>query len=140
MKNILVENAQTSAERAQARAPSLKRKIIELRYALAMEKKYSKAEILERYLNIAYFGAGAFGVEAAAQRFFSVPAAKLSLRQAATLAGAVRTPYATDPSLDTQRRKRLRERRDIVLDRMAQVGNITQAKADATKKAPCASG
>ncbi|WP_326821476.1 transglycosylase domain-containing protein [Streptosporangium sp. NBC_01756] len=136
VKNILVENAQTSAERAQARAPSLKRKIIELRYALAMEKKYSKAEILERYLNIAYFGAGAFGVEAAAQRFFSVPAAKLSLRQAATLAGAVRTPYATDPSLDTQRRKRLRERRDIVLDRMAQVGNITQAKADATKKAP----
>ncbi|MFJ2029387.1 transglycosylase domain-containing protein [Streptosporangium sp. NPDC087985] len=136
VKNILVENAQTSAERAQARAPSLRRKIIELRYALAMEKKYSKAEILERYLNIAYFGAGAFGVEAAAQRFFSVPASKLSLQQAATLAGAVRTPYATDPSLDKQRRKRLRERRDLVLDRMAQVGNITQAQADATKKNP----
>ncbi|WP_433255686.1 transglycosylase domain-containing protein [Streptosporangium sp. CA-135522] len=136
VKNILVENAQTSAERAQARAPSLKRKITELRYALAMEKKYTKAEILERYLNIAYFGAGAFGIEAAAQRFFSVPAARLSLRQAATLAGAVRTPYATDPSLGGQRRARLRERRDTVLDRMAQVGDITQAEADTTKRAP----
>ncbi|MEV0419778.1 transglycosylase domain-containing protein [Streptosporangium canum] len=136
VKNILVENAQTGAERAQARAPSLKRKITELRYALAMEKKYTKAEILERYLNIAYFGAGAFGIEAAAQRFFSVPASALSLRQAATLAGAVRTPYATDPSLDERRRARLRERRDTVLDRMAQVGNITPAQAGAAKKSP----
>ncbi|MGV9771607.1 transglycosylase domain-containing protein [Streptosporangium sp. NPDC003464] len=136
VKNILVENAQTSAERAQARAPSLRRKITELRYALALEKKYSKAEILERYLNIAYFGAGAFGIEAAAQRFFSVPASRLSLQQAATLAGAVRTPYATDPSLGPQRRARLQERRDTVLDRMAQVGDITQVQADATKRAP----
>ncbi|MFF5204578.1 transglycosylase domain-containing protein [Streptosporangium sp. NPDC000396] len=136
VKNILVENAETNAERAKAREPSLKRKITELRYALAMEEKYSKAEILERYLNIAYFGAGAFGIEAAAQRFFSVPASELSLQQAATLAGAVRMPYATDPSLDKQRRKRLRERRDIVLDRMAQLGIITQARADATKSKP----
>lgn len=136
VKNILIENAETDAERARAREPSIRRKINELRYALAMENKYSKAEILERYLNIAYFGAGAFGVEAAAQRFFSVSASRLSLRQAATLAGAVRTPYATDPSLDRQRRQRLRERRDIVLDRMAQVGNIPQAQAEATKRKP----
>ncbi|MFC7643436.1 transglycosylase domain-containing protein [Streptosporangium lutulentum] len=121
VKNILVENSESDTERAQARAPSIKRKITELRYALAMEKKYSKAEILERYLNIAYFGAGAFGVEAAAQRFFSIPASKLSLSQAATLAGAVRAPYSTDPSLGRQRRERLRERRDLVLDRMAQL-------------------
>ncbi|GAA2846987.1 transglycosylase domain-containing protein [Streptosporangium fragile] len=136
VKNILVENAESDAERAQARAPSLKRKITELRYALALEEKYTKDEILERYLNIAYFGAGAFGVEAAAQRFFSVPAARLTLTQAATLAGAVRTPYATDPSLDRQRRQRLRERRDIVLERMAQLSLVTRAEADAARRSP----
>ncbi|MEU4537621.1 transglycosylase domain-containing protein [Streptosporangium sp. NPDC023825] len=138
VKNILVENSESDTERAQARAPSIQRKINELRYALAMERKYSKAEILERYLNIAYFGAGAFGVEAAAQRFFSVPAARLTLPQAATLAGAVRTPYATDPSLDVKRRERLRERRDIVLDRMAQLSYVTSARAEAAKRRPLA--
>lgn len=136
VKNILVENAESDTERAQARAPSLKRKITELRYALAMEKKYTKDEILERYLNIAYFGAGAFGVQAAAQRFFSVPAARLTLPQAAALAGAVRTPYATDPSLGDQRRRRLRERRDIVLERMAQLSLVTRAEADAARRSP----
>ncbi|MFF0574214.1 transglycosylase domain-containing protein [Streptosporangium saharense] len=136
VKNILVEGAETEAERDRAREPSLRRKITELRYALAMENKYSKPEILERYLNIAYFGAGAFGVEAAAQRFFSVSAADLTLKQAATLAGAVRTPYATDPSLGPQRRHRLRERRDIVLDRMAQLGNVPAAQAEAVKRTP----
>ncbi|MEV4380864.1 transglycosylase domain-containing protein [Streptosporangium sp. NPDC049644] len=136
VKNILVENSETETERAQARAPSIQRKITELRYALAMEKKYTKAEILERYLNIAYFGAGAFGVEAAAQRFFSVAASRLSLAQAATLAGAVRTPYATDPSLDAARRKRLRERRDIVLERMAQLSYVPRPQAEAAMRRP----
>lgn len=138
VKNILVENSESDTERAQARAPSVQRKITELRYALAMERKYSKAEILERYLNIAYFGAGAFGVEAAAQRFFSVPASRLTLPQAAALAGAVRTPYATDPSLGAGRRERLRERRDIVLDRMAQLSYVTPARAEAAKRRPLA--
>ncbi|MFF5242885.1 transglycosylase domain-containing protein [Streptosporangium sp. NPDC000095] len=138
VKNILVENAESDTERARARAPSIQRKITELRYALAMEKKYSKAEILERYLNIAYFGAGAFGVEAAAQRFFSVPAARLTLPQAAALAGAVRAPYTTDPSLDAGRRQRLRERRDLVLDRMAQLSYVTPARAEAAKRRPLA--
>ncbi|NUS05843.1 MAG: transglycosylase domain-containing protein, partial [Nonomuraea sp.] len=99
VKNILVESARTDAERDRARAPNMARKITELRYALALERKYRKDEILERYLNIAYFGAGAHGVEAAARRFFSTSASKLTLTQAATLAGAVRMPYSTDPSL-----------------------------------------
>ncbi|WP_084779935.1 transglycosylase domain-containing protein [Planobispora rosea] len=136
VKNILVENAETDAERARAQAPNLSRKITELRYALAMEAKYSKAELLERYLNIAYFGAGAFGVEAAARRFFSVPASKLSLPQAATLAGAVRTPYGTDPSLGDEYRQRLIQRRNLVLDRMAETGAVTRAEADAARRAP----
>ncbi|GII02460.1 carboxypeptidase [Planobispora takensis] len=136
VKNILVENAETDAERDQARAPNLKRKITELRYALAMEDKYTKAELLERYLNIAYFGAGAFGVEAAAQRFFSVPASRLSLPQAAALAGAVRTPYGTDPSLGAGHRERLKQRRDLVLSRMAETGAVTRAEADAARRTP----
>ncbi|GAA2384667.1 transglycosylase domain-containing protein [Nonomuraea africana] len=136
VKNILVENAETEKEREAARAPNLSRKISELRYALAMEEKYRKDEILERYLNIAYFGAGAYGVEAAARRFFSTSAARLTLAQAATLAGAVRLPYSTDPSLGRSQQARLRERRDLVLDRMAGLGMITHATATATKRAP----
>ncbi|MEU4719973.1 transglycosylase domain-containing protein [Nonomuraea dietziae] len=138
VKNILVENAESEKEREAARAPNIARKITELRLALAMEEKYRKDDILERYLNIAYFGAGAYGVEAAARRFFSTSADKLTLAQAATLAGAVRLPYSTDPSLGRTQRARLRERRDTVLDRMAGLGMISQATATATKLAPLA--
>ena len=63
----------------EAQAPTVERKIRELRYAIAMEKKLSKDEILERYLNIAYYGAGAYGVEAAARHYYSTSAAKLTL-------------------------------------------------------------
>ncbi|WP_246266542.1 transglycosylase domain-containing protein [Nonomuraea typhae] len=135
VKNILVENAQSADERDRARAQSLGRKITELRYALALEEKYRKDEILERYLNIAYFGAGAHGVEAAAQRFFATTAARLTLTQAATLAGAVRAPYTTDPSLGRKHQAKLKERRDLVLDRMAGLGMITAAEAAAGKRA-----
>ncbi|MFE0146778.1 transglycosylase domain-containing protein [Nonomuraea sp. NPDC059007] len=135
VKNILVENAQSEVERDRARAPSMARKITELRYALALEEKYRKDEILERYLNIAYFGAGAYGVEAAARRFFSTSSAKLTLTQAATLAGAVRSPYANDPSLGRRQQARLKARRDLVLDRMAALGMITGPQAAAAKGA-----
>ncbi|MEO3871629.1 transglycosylase domain-containing protein [Nonomuraea sp. B12E4] len=135
VKNILVESARTDAERDRARAPNLARKFTELRLALALEKKYRKDEILERYLNIAYFGAGAYGVEAAARRFFSTSASKVTLIQAATLAGAVRMPYSTDPSLGASQRARLRERRDLVLDRMAGLKLITEQEAASAKSA-----
>ncbi|MBB6343954.1 transglycosylase domain-containing protein [Nonomuraea muscovyensis] len=136
VKNILVEGAGTDEERERARALNLARKITELRLALALEKKYTKDQILEKYLNIAYFGAGAHGVEAAARRFFSTTAANLTLTQAAALAGAVRMPYSTDPSLGPARQARLKERRDLVLDRMAELGNLTPAQAEAAKRAP----
>ncbi|MGP3955063.1 transglycosylase domain-containing protein [Nonomuraea sp. 3N208] len=136
VKNILVESARSEAERDRARAPNLARKITELRYALALERKYRKDEILERYLNIAYFGAGAHGVQAAARRFFSTSASRLTLTQAATLAGAVRIPYSTDPSLGDAQRARLRERRDLVLDRMAGLKLITQQEAANAKRSP----
>ncbi|MFC4585558.1 transglycosylase domain-containing protein [Sphaerisporangium corydalis] len=138
VKNILLQNARSESERDLARAPSIRRKLQELRYAMGLERKYTKDQILVRYLNIAYFGGGAFGVQAAAHRFFGVPAAKLTPGQAATLAGAVRTPYFTDPTLGEEHKKRLLERRDLVLDRMAQLGTLPASRAAAGKAAPLA--
>ncbi|MET8140224.1 transglycosylase domain-containing protein [Sphaerisporangium sp. NPDC005288] len=138
VKNILLQNARSETERDQARAPSIRRKMQELRYAISLERKYTKDQILLRYLNIAYFGGGAFGVQAAAHRFFGTSADKLTLEQAATLAGAVRTPYFTDPTLGGEHRDRLLERRDLVLDRMAQLKMIAQVRADAAKATPLA--
>ena len=72
VKQVLLNSADTDEEKNKALAPSYARKLNELRYAMGVEKKYSKDQILEKYLNIAYFGAGAYGVEAAAKRFFGV--------------------------------------------------------------------
>ncbi|WP_316246878.1 transglycosylase domain-containing protein [Microbispora triticiradicis] len=136
VKQVLLNSADTEAEKNKALEASYARKLNELRYAMGVEKKYSKDEILEKYLNIAYFGAGAYGVEAAAKRFFGVGASRLTLPQAATLAGAVQDPNATDPNLGKTHRDRLLKRRNVVLDRMAELGKITAAeaaKAKATK-------
>ncbi|GLW09449.1 carboxypeptidase [Microtetraspora sp. NBRC 13810] len=136
VKQVLLNSAGTDREKNKAVEASYTRKLDELRYALAVEKKYTKDEILEKYLNIVYFGAGAYGVQAAAERFFGVEASELTLPQAATLAGAVQDPNATDPHLGEEQRTRLRERRDVVLDRMAELGAITPgeaAEAKATK-------
>ena len=116
-----------------ATAETVDRKLRELRYAIAIEEKYSKDQILERYLNIAYYGAGAYGVQAAAQRYFRVSAEKLTLPQAALLAGLVQRPNATDPLNHPQAAE---IRRNVALQRMADtpIGGLTQAQADAAKK------
>ncbi|MEW9531872.1 transglycosylase domain-containing protein [Microbispora sp. NPDC049125] len=136
VKQVLYNMAPTQAEKAKALAPSYARKLNELRYAMGMEQKYSKNEILEKYLNIAYFGAGANGVEAAAKRFFGVSAAKLNLVQAATLAGAVQLPNSTDPEAGKKSRQRLVARRNVVLDRMAELKKITPQQAAEAKAKP----
>ncbi|MEU4830684.1 transglycosylase domain-containing protein [Streptosporangium sp. NPDC023615] len=134
VKQVLLNSADTEEEQNKALEASYARKLNELRHAMAVEEKYSKDQILEKYLNIAYFGASAYGVEAAAKRFFGVKAADLTLPQAATLAGAVQDPNATDPNLGKKQRARLLERRNVVLDRMAELGKITETEA-ATAKA-----
>ena len=129
VKQVLLESAQNITDE-QARIEAQKsatersygRKIRELRYAITLEEKYTKDEILGRYLNIAYFGAGAYGVEAAARHYFSVPAKKLTLAQAATLAGIVQQPTAFDP---TRNPDLSLQRRNIVLSRMEDVGYAT---------------
>ncbi|WP_406319321.1 penicillin-binding protein [Streptosporangium sp. NBC_01639] len=133
VKQVLVNSAETKEEQAAAIETSYPRKLNELRYAMAVEEKYTKSEILERYLNIAYFGAGAHGIQAAAKRFFGKPAAKLNLWQAATLAGAVQNPSRTDPNAGKESRQRLLDRRNTVLDRMYELKKITLPEATEAK-------
>lgn len=122
VKNVFVESAASPEDAAAARARTLSRKIKEMRYALALERKLTKDEILTDYLNIAYFGAGAYGVEAASLRYFSKHASQLTLLEAATLAGAVQQPVAYDP---TRNPKSSQKRRTQVLNRMAEMGYIS---------------
>jgi membrane peptidoglycan carboxypeptidase len=136
VKQVLLNAAVTDEEKEKALEASYARKLNELRFAMAVEKKYSKDEILAKYLNIAYFGARANGVEAAAQRFFGRSAAKLTLWQAATLAAAVQDPNNTDPGLGKKHRQRLLERRNVVLNRMAELRKITPEEATEAKKKP----
>ncbi|MFC7625722.1 transglycosylase domain-containing protein [Microlunatus sp. GCM10028923] len=106
------------------------RKIKELRYALALEEKLSKDEILERYLNIAYYGQGAYGVEAAARHYFNTTAEKLTLPQAAMLAGLVQNPNQVNPVTNPGAAQ---DRRDVVINKMAEYGMITPAQVKAAK-------
>lgn len=141
VKQMLVELATNSSatdeekKEAQKAATekSIARKAREARYAIALEKKLSKAEILERYLNIAYFGQGVYGVATAAQHYFGVTVDKLTLAQSALLAGLVNSPAAFDPNAHP---KAAQERRDLVLDADAKYGFIPQAEVDAAKKEP----
>ena len=133
VKLTLVQQAHTKAERAAATDDSYARKIRELRYAIAFEQHYSKDWILERYLNLAYFGDGAFGIQAAARHYFNVNAKDLDLRQSALLAGLVRNPTGYDP---TNNKDAATNRRNTVLDRMAELSVISHKKADKTKKMP----
>ncbi len=130
VKQTLISQGDTQKERLAAQADTYERKINELRYAIAFEENYSKDWILNRYLNIVYFGDGAYGIEAAAQHYFSKSAADLDLRESALLAGLVKNPVGYDPtdSPDTAR-----ERRDVVLDVMATRGKASQAAVDKAK-------
>ncbi|MFL6022892.1 MAG: transglycosylase domain-containing protein, partial [Marmoricola sp.] len=127
VKMTLLNQATTNEERKAATDDTYQRKLKELRYAIGVEKKYSKDWILERYLNIAYFGDGTYGIQSAARHYFGVDAKNLSLRQSAMLAGLVKNPTGYDP---TTYPDAARERRNTVLRRMAQLNIITQDKAD----------
>jgi membrane peptidoglycan carboxypeptidase len=122
VRNVLQLAAEDEAERRAATEQTAARKLREMRYAIGLEKRISKSQILEGYLNIAYFGAGAYGAEAAARRFYSVSAKDLTLAQAATLAGLVQSPVAYDP---LRRPDLAQRRRDVVLQRMLEQGMIT---------------
>src|SRR5438132_668328 len=100
VKNVLLleaEKAENSQALKAANASTLSRKLNELRMAVAAEHQQSKQDILAGYLNNAYFGNLAYGIETAAETYFGTTAAKLSVTQAATLAGIVENPHKYDP-------------------------------------------
>ena len=97
VKLTLVSQADSRAERVAAIEDSFARKIRELRYAIAFEEQYSKDWILERYLNIAYFGDGAFGIQSAARHYFDKNASELNLGESALLAGHRQEPHRPRP-------------------------------------------
>jgi membrane peptidoglycan carboxypeptidase len=132
VKNVLIESARTDSERRAASERTVARKLQEARYALALEQRLSKDQILERYFNIAYFGSGAYGIGSASRHYFGTPVERLSLPQAALLAGLVRNPTAYDP---VRHPEAALARRNTVLSRLRTLGYITaaQEKAGAAK-------
>ncbi|KIR63254.1 MULTISPECIES: transglycosylase domain-containing protein [Micromonospora] len=135
VRNVLAGDPNlTEEQRAKATEVTLTRKIKEMRYALAVERELSKDQILAGYLNIAYFGAGAYGVGAASKRYFSKSPAKLTLAESALLAGLVRSPDTDDP-INGDADAAL-ARRAYVLDRMVETGQVTPEAAEAAKAEP----
>lgn len=114
---------------------SYDRKVREALWAIELEKRLSKDEILEGYLNRVYFGNGVYGVGKAAERYFSKDVSELSLSDAAMLAGLIRLPEGNNPLADQTAAV---QRRDIVLDQMAANGFVTREQADRAKSEPLA--
>ncbi len=112
---------------------SVSRKIQEALLAIEIERYYTKDEILERYLNLIYFGSGAYGVQAAAHTYFGTDVGNLTLGQAAMLAGLPAAPSDYSPYVNLDHAK---ERQRHVLGRMADAGFITRAQADEAATAP----
>ena len=108
---------------------TLKRKLQEVELAFWLERKHSKQEILELYLNRVYFGSGAYGVEAAAQRYFGKPAKEVTIAEAAMLAGLVKSPSRLAPNRNPEGAE---ARARTVLAAMQDAGFITQAQAQAS--------
>ncbi|MEU4497648.1 transglycosylase domain-containing protein [Streptomyces sp. NPDC023998] len=134
VKNVFVEEAGDDPDKvAQATQQTLGRKIQELKFAIQVEEELGKKKILENYLNITFFGQQAYGIEAASHRYFSKSAKDLRLEEAAMLAGIVQSPSRYDPVNDAQEAIK---RRNTVLQRMADVRDITQVDADKAKAAP----
>ncbi|NTW40938.1 MAG: penicillin-binding protein [Cellulomonadaceae bacterium] len=146
VKNALIQAAQKlddPVERANAIAAAREssgvegyaRKLQEAKLAVALEETMTKDEILEAYLNISQFGVSVYGVEAAAQHYFSVSAANLNYLQAATIAGITKGPSEYDPERDPAASE---GRRNTVLGLMRDQEVITQAEYDAGIATPIA--
>jgi penicillin-binding protein 1A len=123
----LVKNAMLTSDR------SYDRKAKEAVLAFRMERELSKEQILETYLNTVYFGAGAYGVQAASTRYFAKPLDQLTLPEAALLAGMISSPQRFDP---VQHADAATARRHHVLGRMVKAGKISAVQADEADKAP----
>ena len=109
------------------------RKLKEAALSYRLEDQMTKHEILERYLNTVYFGNQAYGVQAAARRYFNVDVEQLSKGQAALLAGVIRNPVGYDPLAFPEA---ARERRSLVVDSMLRLGDLTEHEAGLIRAEP----
>jgi len=133
VKQVRYYQAATPAQRQAAIDQDLHRKIQDAKCAIDLEKRYSKKQILDDYLNIAFFGENSYGIQTAAQTYFGVPASKLTVPQGAMLVGLVQSPSQLDPFENPQG---ARQRRDQVLDNMVGTGSLTAAQAAKYKTQP----
>lgn len=125
VKNVLASAAEDDAARAAVVSrTSYMRKLREARLALGVEKKMTKDEIVLGYLNVSYFGDGAYGVGSASRHYFGKGVEELTAAEAATLAGIVQNPSRFDPTNDIDAS---RTRRNIVLSKMHQLGKLDDA-------------
>ncbi|WP_299844933.1 transglycosylase domain-containing protein [uncultured Paracoccus sp.] len=118
---------------AECRKSSLWRKVKEVPFALALEAKYSKGDILNIYMNRSYLGGGARGFEAAAQRYFNKPASDVNASEAAMLAGLLRAPSYYAPTSNLQRAQ---DRASVILGLMNEQGYLDDAQLAAAKAEP----
>ncbi len=127
----LVKNTLLSNEK------SFIRKYKEIVLSMEMERRYSKDQILQMYLNTIYFGQGAYGVESASETYFHKPAKDLTLEESALLAGLPQSPSRYDPNVN---KTAATDRRNYVLDRMAELGYIPAETAKAAQATPVVAG
>lgn len=112
---------------------SFKRKIQEVLLALSLEERFTKNQILALYLNRVYFGSGTFGIDAASQAYFGVPAREMSLRQATVIAGLLKAPSKLSPLTNP---KGASVRADEVLDNMVEAGFLSTAARESERNQP----
>ncbi len=133
VKNACILAAQSPRQAARCSAVTVARKLTELRVAANVMRRMTRHQLLAAYLNAAYFNNQAYGVQVAAQFYFSTPAKSLTLTQAAMLAGLVQNPAAFDP---LQHPLAALSRRNVVLQRMARLHDISFARAALAESQP----
>jgi membrane peptidoglycan carboxypeptidase len=133
VKQVRYYQAKTDAEKQAAIDQNLNRKIEDAKCAMDIEKRESKAQILQNYLNIAFFGENSYSIQTAAQTFFGKNVSQLTLPEAAMLVGAVRAPAQYDAF---ENPAAARQRRNEVIQNMADVGDISPAQATVYKATP----
>src|SRR3954471_11134694 len=137
VRQALAYSATSNEDIVAATEQTPTRKLREMKFAMALEKKYNKKQILERYLNISSFGHSAYGIFAASQVYFGKDPKDLTLAEAALLAGLVKAPSSFDPADNDAPEKRAAalERREYVLRQMVTLKYITPQQADEAKAA-----
>jgi membrane peptidoglycan carboxypeptidase len=133
VKNVKILQAQTPAQAQAAYEQDLKRKVQDIRLAATVEQQMSPDQLLAAYLNVAYFDNHAWGIDVAAQVYYSEDASQLTLPQAALLAGIVQSPTNYDPFTHPAAAT---FRRNVVLGRMWKLGYVSKATAVAAESTP----